>query len=316
MKYITALLILLTGCSTLVDEYTMISKDPETLQLVSSAKAFSGRQASSNSMNTNYQQVSVREKFQLEGNPFLYQKIDRVQDNSYALIVGINEYKENTNVEFADYSALAFEQLAMQTLGIPKENIITIINSEATSGQLKSKIQLIKELPDIGGKLYVFFAGHGVPGKDGNVYLMPSDMSADAMHLEPKLRIDNIYNTLVTSEASDIYVFLDSCFSGKDDSGDLLYKGVAPVLRVNTVEIPKQKISVMTAGRSKDFANDFSEKKQRLFSYYLIDELASGEKDLKTVYNSIRKKVKRQSLRKGIGYKQVPDFFGNASKDI
>ena len=33
-------------------------------------------------------------------------------NNAYALIIGINEYKENTNVEFADFSALEFEKLA------------------------------------------------------------------------------------------------------------------------------------------------------------------------------------------------------------
>ena len=65
-----------------------------------------------------------------------------------------------------------------------------------------------------------------------------------------------------------------------------------------------------------DFANDFSEKKHRLFSYYLINELASGQTDLQNLYKTIRKKVKRQSLRKGIGYKQVPDFFGDTRKNI
>ena len=64
------------------------------------------------------------------------------------------------------------------------------------------------------------------------------------------------------------------------------------------------------------FANDFAEKKQRLFSYYLINELASGQKNLQKVYDTIRAKVKRQSLRKGLGYKQVPDFFGNTRKNI
>jgi hypothetical protein len=323
MKYIAIfLLALVSGCSTLVDQYTVITKNKESY-----ASLYSPKSKANNSpqvvekivyrgIAADNSEASIRKRFKQQDSDFKYLKSDKIQNNNYALIVGINNYKENNNVEFADYSALAFEELANTTWGIPKENIITLINSEATSGQLKSKIQLIKELPDKGGKLFVFFAGHGVPGKDGNVYLLPSDMSADAIHLEPNLRVDIIYKTLVTSQASEVYVFLDSCFSGKDDNGDLLYKGVAPVLKVNTVKIPKQKLTVMTAGKSTDFANDFSEKKHRLFSYYLINELASGQTNLQSLYTTIRSKVKRQSLQKGIGYMQVPDFFGDTRKDI
>lgn len=317
MKYLTSafLLVLMSGCTTFVAEYSLISKDTASVVLNGSYKSQQNMNAKELIYGSN-SRISARERFQQEGHSFDYVESAAEHENSYALIVGINEYKENTNVEYADYSALAFEELALNTLGVPKENIITLLNSEATSGQLKSKIQLVKELPDRGGKIYVFFAGHGVPGKDGNVYLLPSDMSVDSIHLESKLRLDNIYKTLVTSEASSVYVFLDSCFSGKDDSGKLLYKGVAPVLKVSTVKVPKQKLSVMTAGQSTDFANDFKEMKHRLFSYYLISELASGEKDLTKVYDSIRRKVKRQSLKKGIGYKQVPDLFGKADKKI
>lgn len=237
-------------------------------------------------------------------------------NNAYALIIGINEYKENTNVEFADFSALEFEKLAKQTFGVPTENIITLINSEASSGQLKSKLELIKELPDTGGVIYVFYAGHGVPGKDGNTYLLPSDMSADSIHLEPNLMLNNIYKKLSSSEASSVHVFLDSCFSGKDDSGALLYRGVAPVLKVNKTKIPTQKLTVLTAGKNTDFANDYQDKQHRLFSYYLIEALSSGNPSLKEAYDSVRSKVKRASLKKGIGYKQVPDFIGNTKTKL
>ena len=64
-----------------------------------------------------------------------YKNID-----SFALVIGINNYKQNTPVEYADLSALAFEELANKTLGIPKENIITLLNDDATSG----KTNLIK----------------------------------------------------------------------------------------------------------------------------------------------------------------------------
>lgn len=231
--------------------------------------------------------------------------------DSFALIIGINQYKQNTQVEFADLSALAFEELAINTLGIPKENVITLLNDDATSGQLKAKIELVKELADSNGNLYVYFAGHGVPGKDGNTYILPNDMSADSIHLEPNLQLNNIYSKLAKSNAKKVFVFMDSCFSGKDDKGELLYKGVAPILKRNTENSIDNKLTVLTAGGANDFANDYSDKKQRLFSYFLIQELASGKTDLNEIYSSIKNNIKRASLMKGIGYKQVPQISGN-----
>lgn len=233
--------------------------------------------------------------------------------DSFALVIGINKYKQHSDVEYADLSALAFEELAVKTLGLPKENIITLLNDEATSGQLKAKIELIKELADSNGNLYIYFAGHGVPGKDGNTYILPSDMSADAIHLEKNLQLNKIYEKLSISNAKNIFIFMDSCFSGKDDNGSLLYQGVAPVLKTKKSAINNSKLTVLTAGGASDFANDYQDKKQRLFSYFLIKELSQGKTNLNQVYLTIKNKIKRASLMKGVGYKQVPQIIGNNS---
>ncbi|WP_295003611.1 caspase family protein [Sulfurimonas sp.] len=249
-------------------------------------------------------------------NQYAFKETKAKNFDSFALVIGINEYKQNTPVEYADLSAMAFKSLAEKTLGIPKENIITLLNDDATSGQIKAKIELVKELSDAKGNIYVYFAGHGVPGKDGNTYMLPNDMSADSIHLEPNLQLDKIYAKLSKSNAKNVFVFMDSCFSGKDDKGGLLYKGVAPVLRTNKTIIRGNKLTVITAGSSTDFANDYKEKKQRLFTYYLIKELAAGKKNLQKVYSTIKGKVKRTSLMKGIGYKQVPQIFGNSRTNL
>lgn len=247
---------------------------------------------------------------------YSFTKAQKQNQSSYALIIGINKYKQNPPVEYADLSALAFKELAEKTLGIPKENIMLLLNDDATSGQIKTKIETITQLAEHSGNIYLYFAGHGVPAADGNTYILPSDMSADSILLEPNLKLDNIYAKLTHSEAKNVFVFIESCFSGKDDNGQLLYRGVAPVLKANKTTITNKKLTVMTAGGSSDFANEYSEKKQRLFSYFLISELAEGKKNLDAVYAEITHKVKRASLLKGIGYKQIPQIFGNDKAKI
>ena len=48
-----------------------------------------------------------------------------------------------------------------------------------------------------------------------------------------------------------------------------------------------------------------------MFSYFLIEELSKGQTKLNKAYPEIKQKVKRNSLKKGIGYKQIPQIYGN-----
>ena len=248
--------------------------------------------------------------------PFTFTKAKQEQLDSFALVIGINKYQQNTPVEFADTSARSFAKLAHVTFGLPKENIIVMTNEQASSGQLKAKIALIKELADSNGNLYVYYAGHGVPGKDGDTYILPYDMSADTIHMEPNLKLDKIYADLSELDVKKVFVFMDSCFSGKDDKGGLLYRGVAPVLKTKKARITGDKLTLITAGKSTDFANDYEDKQQRMFSYYLINELSSGATNLNGVYPQVKRKVKRSSLIKGLGYKQIPQIYGNKSQRL
>jgi len=239
-----------------------------------------------------------------------------IQVDSFALIIGISRYKQNTPVEYADASALAFAELANKTFGLPKENIITLINDEATSGQIKAKFEMIKELAEKSGNIYIYYAGHGVPGKNGDAYILPYDMSADAIYLEENLKIDTIYKKLATLNTNKVFVFMDSCFSGRDDKGGLLYRGVAPVLKTKKISLNEKKLVLLTAGKSTDFANDFKDKGQRMFSYYLINELSSGKKSLNEIYPELKRKVKRASILKGLGYKQIPQIYGDSKSKL
>ena len=247
---------------------------------------------------------------------YIFGESDRPRPESYALVIGIRNYKQNPEVPYADLSAMAFAELLHTTYGLPKENIIVLLNDEASSGQIKAKIALLKELANPKGDLYFYYAGHGVPGKHGNAYLLPADMSADTIQYEPSLQLDAVYRELAKAPARHAFVFLDSCFSGKDDSGELLYKGVAPVLKVKKGSVPRRKMTVMTAGKSTDFANALDEKRQRMFTYYLIEALSGGEKNLVKPYARVKYNVKKASLSKGTSYKQIPQLYGNPSAPL
>jgi len=239
----------------------------------------------------------VRKRF---GNAtYEFKKAKKQNINSYALVFGISKYKQNPSVIYADNSARAFAELVHLTFGVPKENIMLLINDMASSGELKAKIEILKKLADENGNLYFYYAGHGVPSKKGDAYILPYDMSADSMYLEPNLRLKNIYAKLTSTKAKNVFMFIDSCFSGKDDRGKLLYKGVAPIIKSKKIKIKKKKITILTADKATDFANEYKAKKQRLFTYYLVDELSKGDVKLNEAYLHVKNKVKHTSIKKG-----------------
>jgi len=313
--FLFLVLLILFGCSSRSEYHAQsiiaqleekpVARDrTESKRVFRAPKEDSGTQTkSSHSSNGNYRQIAAK--------TFTFPPAKSVAANDIALIIGIAKYDSNPDVANADNSAYAFRELALRTLGIPEENIIMLLNEQATSGKVKSSVALAKELVEKGGNLYFYYAGHGVPAKDGNTYLLPYDMSADSIHLEPKLKMDTIYKTLESSLATNVFAFADACFSGKDDSGNLLYEGVAPVMLVKTSAWRDKKTILMTAGGPSDFANDYSAKHQRMFTYFLIESITSGDTKIGPIYDKVRRNVKRASLRKGLGYKQIPQLIGD-----
>ena len=246
----------------------------------------------------------------------LAKKSSKPNYNSFALVIGISKYMNETGVEYADNSAKSFKLMAENILGVPRENIIYLTNEKATSGQIKSNVELISELVEKGSTLYFYYAGHGVPATDGKTYLLPSDMKADNIQIEKSLSLTYIYERFTRSPAKEVIIFMDSCFSGKDDSGKLLYKGVAPVLKSKKVNIDKSKLAVFSAGSSLDFANQYKDEEQRMFTYFVIKGLLDGKNDSEELYNYVKINVKRKSLRLGLSYKQVPQYIGRKSLQI
>jgi len=267
--------------------------------------------ADSSSKKENSKKLTTEEATSM----FTFRESNQIKQNDFALVIGVSKYRSSPGVEFADNSALAFSELAQKTFGIPKENVMLLIDDEASSGSIKSSLHLLKELADTDSTIYFYYAGHGLPSRSGETYILPYDMSAAAVEVETQLQIDNIYKVLGESKAKKIFVVLDSCFSGKDTKGELLYEGVAPIFKVKKVE-PKKRMTVFSAGGPEEFANDFKEQKHRMFTYFLIDAINSGSTVSEEIYNNTKTNVKRASLQKGLVYKQVPRISGEKKNNL
>lgn len=232
---------------------------------------------------------------------------------AYAIIFGIEDYMLESNVPFSKNSALMFAQYAQKLLGVPEEHIWLLVGSDkTTSGFIKSQWRDFLSAIDAGSTVYFYYSGHGVPNMvDGSPSLLPRDMSAEAVSQESLFKLQNIYQELSATRAKHVIAFVDSCFSGKDSSGKLLFDGVAPVMRTKKVDFDSAKMTIFTAGASNEFANDYKARRERLFSYYLMRGMAASKLEAKALHDYVKSNVSRVSRKKGAAYKQVPQLMGN-----
>jgi hypothetical protein len=231
----------------------------------------------------------------------------RPYPKDWGLIIGIEDYHRLPKVEFARKDALIVRDYFIRVLGVPEENIITLIDDDATKARIEGYLK--KFIPANAGKdttLYVYFAGHGMPGtKQGEPYLVPYD--ADTRFIEQTgYKLISFYQDIYKLELKRVYVFLDSCFSGvASRAAEMLVKGTRPALiHVEKVRPPSSSIISLNATSTNETSHAFEEKGHGLFTYYLLRGL-KGEADsdddgwtsIKELYGYVRNNVRRVSRR-------------------
>jgi hypothetical protein len=244
----------------------------------------------------------------------------------WGLIIGVENYNRLPKVDYARKDALIVRDYFIRVLGIPEENIISLIDADATKARIEGYLK--KYIPlnvSKDANLYVYFAGHGMPGeKKGEPYLVPYD--ADTRFIEQTgYKLITFYQDLHKMKVKRVYVFLDSCFSGvASRAAEMLIKGARPALvHVEKVSPPSSSIISLNATSTGQISNAYPEKQHGLFTYYLLRGLrgdADANNDswtsVKEVYAYVRKNVNRQSRR--MQSEQTPSIVppSNRWKDI
>lgn len=86
-----------------------------------------------------------------------------VKGNTYAIIVGISDYKVVPDLQYADKDAKAFESFLTSEAGgqVVQANIETFLNENATRTNVGDAISVLARKAKPGDRIYFFFAGHG-----------------------------------------------------------------------------------------------------------------------------------------------------------
>lgn len=241
-----------------------------------------------------------------------------IDNKKWLFVIGVEKYKESDDIIFAKRSADLFVKTIQKTQGISNRNTYALINEEATSGAIKDKLKLLLNEVKAGDTIYFYYNGHGIPDPNnkGEPYILPSDKIPDFITSDFEFSINNIYQKLSNSNASKIFAFTDSCFSGATD-GKSQIKGVAATrLRPKAISFDESKMVVLSAGTGTQFSNAYMEKGHRMFSYFLIDSLISGNKDIEKIYINTNHNTSKASNELGPLKKQEPTIKGNRKLEL
>lgn len=248
---------------------------------------------------------------------------------NWLFATGVETYDQTSAIDGSRLTTRLFAEVAMARLGIPQDQVILLTDDGRssiyalkhrtypnTAASFKDQLRYLLKRVKGGDRLYVYFSGHGLPSvSDGNEpYLLLRDQSPDFIHTDAFFRLEHFLALLARSRASEIVVFLDSCFTGVSDG-----TSVFGTRRAATRLVPKQpgfdrkRMVVISAGGRTQFSNAHPDNGLRLFSSILMEELLKGHQSVSSLFEAIFIETREISGRMGGTRLQEPTLRGNAT---
>lgn len=236
----------------------------------------------------------------------LYKPVYR---ESWAIIIGINEYQKAPVLTYACNDADSIQSVLAGTLNFPIHQSIILKDSEATKVRILDEFISLRDKashPD--DRVIFFFAGHGhtVQGNRGPVgYLVPVD--GDAGNLNTLIRWDDITRNSELIPAKHIFFIMDACYSGL-----AMQRSMAPgIKRFVSDNLQRPARQVLTAGKADQTVADSGGPSggNSIFTGYLIEGMrgkASNNEGILTA-NSLMAYV-YQKVGLNSGSRQTPAY--------
>ncbi len=151
----------------------------------------------------------------------------QIPKNTYAIIIGISDYKTISDLNFADKDASTFYQL-LHTLQKPKDpdQYELFLNEKANRFNICDAISKIIKKANRGDQVYFYFAGHGdiedlSQSKNGLLLLYDSPSKDYFGMSDGVLQVSQLgdYFGSLTERGVDVYYIIDACHSGKLTGG-------------------------------------------------------------------------------------------------
>jgi hypothetical protein len=234
------------------------------------------------------------------------------QPTAYALVVGIERYRDVPSPTGARHDAETFVRLARATLGVPERNVRVAFDDRATKVDIEKHLAWLKANVPAGGRIYFYFSGHGAPDPStGSSYILPYDGDPSALEATGLL-LSSVLLRLSETSSHDVLAIVDSCFSGAGGRS-VLAPGARPLVVVKAPEVPPR-VALVAAAAGEEISGPNEKANSGLFTTYFVDALGSGKADidgdgqisLEELQSWVRPRVAREASRQN--RKQTPSL--------
>jgi len=191
---------------------------------------------------------------------------------SWALIIGINDYKKVSPLGYARQDAEAFADILESNCGFPRENITILVDQDASRDRIRTSfLRYAEDAISRDDRLLVFFAGHGYtrPGMRGDVgYLVPVD--GDPKDLATLIRWNELTGDAELVAAKHLLFVMDACYGGL--AVNRTSSGSTRFLKDMLKRYSRQ---VLTAGKADEAVADLGGPRpgHSIFTGHLLDAI-------------------------------------------
>lgn len=200
------------------------------------------------------------------------------QPTAFALVVGIEKYRDVPSPTGARSDAEKFAEMARKTMGIPESHVILALDDRATKSDIEKHLDWLKSNVPAGSRVYFFFSGHGAPEPSkGTSYLLPYD--GDPRFLErTALPMADVLRALGQTKAREVLAVVDTCFSGAGGRS-VLPPGARALVRVQTAPVTGT-VALLSASSGAEISGPVPGGNAGLFTQHVLDGLGQGRADL------------------------------------
>ena len=231
--------------------------------------------------------------------------------DAVAVVIGIQKYQALPMADFAATDANLIRDY-LKAMGYQDRNIELLTDERATYSSVRKAIETwLPKRINSRSRVAIYYAGHGAPDpQSGDAYIVPYD--GDPNYLpDTGYPLKRLYEKLDGLPAKQIVVFIDACFSGAGGRG-VLAQGARSLVRIDKAAPKGNRVAVLASTQGTQISTSSPDKRQGLFTYYLLQAFRDGKRDLKEVYDYLRPRVEDEAKRMNV--EQTPSITpeGNA----
>lgn len=244
---------------------------------------------------------------------------------TFAVVVGISDYQNISDLQYADKDAEAFAEFLRSRAGgsLDQQHLVLLTNKNATGGKVAAALDDLLELVKKGDRVIFYFSGHGdveIKTIFQSGYLLCWDSPTKAYKgnggTYTLSDLQSFTNTLSSKIQAKVIIILDSCHAGKL-SGNLI--GGAHL----TAEYEDRQFSnevKILACSSKEFSLEGPQwgGGRGCFSYHLIEGLyglADKNGDAFVSVSEIDRYLEDHVIPEAAPYSQNPSVYAGERTD-